>query len=204
MTISLNEVEAVAKRASRGAGLEWGLAEEAGKATRWLCEQGLDGCAALAEMLSNNRSRADFPEDGEWMGEGPLCPLFAGAVLSDRAVSLREGAIQLRQVASPAMLLPFVGLAARTLKHAVTLECDGIVAVTDGAVLSLSAPMPEQAERVYIRLGGTIEAPRDGASRASPDAETWQALNAFAHRTYAPATEESRLLGAGAGLSDND
>ena len=29
-------------------------------------------------------------------------------------------------------------------------------------------------------------------------------LNSLAHKTYAPATEESRLAGAGAGLSDND
>jgi hypothetical protein len=29
-------------------------------------------------------------------------------------------------------------------------------------------------------------------------------LEAFAQRTYAPATEASRMLGAGAGLSDND
>jgi hypothetical protein len=29
-------------------------------------------------------------------------------------------------------------------------------------------------------------------------------LNSYAHRTYAPATEASRLAGAGAGLNDND
>ena len=29
-------------------------------------------------------------------------------------------------------------------------------------------------------------------------------LGRFAHRTYAPATQESRLAGAGAGLTDND
>jgi len=29
-------------------------------------------------------------------------------------------------------------------------------------------------------------------------------LTRFAHNTYAPATEASRLAGAGAGLSDND
>ena len=40
--------------------------------------------------------------------------------------------------------------------------------------------------------------------RADPDPNDWAALLAFAHRTYAPATEESRLRGAGAGLSDND
>ena len=32
----------------------------------------------------------------------------------------------------------------------------------------------------------------------------FKALNEFAKKTYAPATEESRLAGAGAGLNDND
>jgi hypothetical protein len=34
--------------------------------------------------------------------------------------------------------------------------------------------------------------------------EIWEALGRFAHRTYVPATEASRLKGAGAGLTDND
>ena len=36
MNVSMNEVESMAKTAARGAGYSWGLAEEAGKATRWL------------------------------------------------------------------------------------------------------------------------------------------------------------------------
>ena len=40
MNLSLNEVEATAKKATRGAGYPWGLAEEAGKAVRWLCGAG--------------------------------------------------------------------------------------------------------------------------------------------------------------------
>ena len=36
MTYSLYEIEVTGKRAARGSGFSWGLAEEAGKATRWL------------------------------------------------------------------------------------------------------------------------------------------------------------------------
>ena len=35
-------------------------------------------------------------------------------------------------------------------------------------------------------------------------APAWSRLAAFAQRTFAPATEASRLAGAGAGLSDNN
>ena len=41
MSYSLNEYEALALRAARGAGLSWGLAEEAGKAVKILSSLGL-------------------------------------------------------------------------------------------------------------------------------------------------------------------
>jgi hypothetical protein len=41
-------------------------------------------------------------------------------------------------------------------------------------------------------------------SRVSVDLICLESLKQYAHRTYAPATEQSRLSGAGAGTSDND
>ena len=55
-----------------------------------------------------------------------------------------------------------------------------------------------------MTLGGQIDVATPIRSRAQPAPEAWATLNRLAHRTYAPATEESRLKGAGAGLSDND
>ena len=43
-----------------------------------------------------------------------------------------------------------------------------------------------------------------GAPIAPVDATSWSRLAVFAQRTFAPATEASRLSGAGAGLSDNN
>ena len=40
--------------------------------------------------------------------------------------------------------------------------------------------------------------------RACLSENQFKALNEHAYKTYAPATDESRLSGAGAGLSDND
>jgi len=40
--------------------------------------------------------------------------------------------------------------------------------------------------------------------RACLSEKQFKILNEYAYRTYAPATDESRLSGAGAGLSDND
>ena len=40
--------------------------------------------------------------------------------------------------------------------------------------------------------------------RACLSKKQFKILNDYAYKTYAPATDESRLIGAGAGLSDND
>ena len=48
---SLNEVDGYARRAARGAGLSGGWPEEAGRATRWLCNGGMPGVAVLVKAL---------------------------------------------------------------------------------------------------------------------------------------------------------
>jgi hypothetical protein len=45
-------------------------------------------------------------------------------------------------------------------------------------------------------------APGRATDTETRDSKTWSRLNSFAHRTYAPATEASQVLGAGAGLID--
>mgnify|MGYP001627830319 CR=1 FL=1 len=212
MNFALNEIEATAKRAARGAGLSWGMAEEASKAARWLCTQGFDGAAVLAAVLEQNDGKpaeALRPQSlqGAWQAEsGTLCPLFAGASLSDCAARLAEGRITMQAVSQPAMLLPFAAAAAAQLGQTVTLEWEGCAAVTDGKSVSVSgdALLPARTDGAAASLGGTLGTPAPQATRSTPDTAAWERLNRFARRTFAPATEASRLAGAGAGLSDND
>ena len=94
MTHSLNEIEAMAKKAARGAGLPWGLADDAGRAVRWLCARGLGAAEALAELLeqtdySDPVAHAPVALRGDWGSErGSLCPLAAGTTLGDFARGL--------------------------------------------------------------------------------------------------------------------
>ena len=243
MSFSLNEVGATAKRAARGAGYAWGLAEEASEATRWLCAQGLDGAAQLALLLEQglamtlddhktvtlkrpafnlkhpislfafDQRERQRPSDScsrpgalnsEWAGNGVLCPLITGALLSDRSDMLQDGPISIQNLAAPALLLPFAACAARSQKSVVTLATGAVSAATDGLQLAIEQEWPANVDHIEITLGGILTNPFQGATRAFPDAESWKTLNRFAHQTYAPATEDSRLLGAGADLSDND
>jgi hypothetical protein len=209
MSFSLNEMEATAKRATRGAGYSWGQAEEASKAARWLCAQGLDGAGVLARLLtlglaSDLAAHRPRKVDHSWRGVGELCPLSAGPLLSDSADLLKINPIEMQDVCAPELLLPFAANAARVLQCWVSIEFDGTLAVTDGDHLAVHGIFPVTARRVTVSQGDAPETLLNRHSRAQPTPGDWDILNRFAHRTYAPATEESRLLGAGAGLSDND
>ena len=212
MNLALIEVEAMAKKAARGAGYSWGMAEEAAKATRWLCAAGFDGVATLATVLQTVDGKNLSPMTpvtlgGEWQGSSDsLCPLAAGAALSDSTAFWADGGKTLSNVIAPLLLLPFAANAALNLKRLVTLSWQGAQLVTDGrnANASSEQSFPDQAETVQIQAGGTFTNPIPIRFRATPTNEDWATLERFAHRTYAPDTEESRLKGAGAGLSDND
>ncbi|SLN41882.1 hypothetical protein ROA7450_02030 [Roseovarius albus] len=209
MSYSLNEIEVTAKKAARGAGYSWGMAEEAGKAARWLCIQGQEGCATLAGFLGqiDGQDLSDHTPltlSVEWKAKSTLCPLTSGAALSDCAADLQSGEITLKEVIYPALLMPFAARAAVRLGRVVALECEGARAVTNGAELSLDGVFPTRTTQVVVSLQAEMPAALPRHTRGTPTPEDLATLSKFAHRTYAPATEESRLLGAGAGLSDND
>jgi hypothetical protein len=215
---SLNEVEAMGKRAARGAGLPWGLAEEAGKAARWLTEHGYPGAEQLADILTRNDKRdyADLaPQDvdGIWQAPcGRLCPLITGAALCDCAAEIADGrVIELGETAQPLLLVPYVAGAAKLTGAAITIAWDDVAVtlVSDGECIegdhrSLAA---RSTARVLCRLADSVDelsAPASLANEPAVPAATWNQLATFAQRTFAPATEASRLAGAGAGLSDNN
>jgi hypothetical protein len=213
MTHSLNEIEALAKKATRGGGYDWGIAEEIGKAVRWLASHGLPGAEALAAHL-DPQSHDGPPQalDGDWSSAtGALCPLTAGVTLNDCTDLLTAGHGQkMKNVTQPLLVVPFAAWAALHIKAPVTVVWDGVRATTngydlhiDGSEDDLSTPQTGVLECFIARDSQALAAP---GLRGNVGPDVWAELNTFAQRTYAPATEASRLLGAGAGagVSDND
>ena len=83
---SLNELEALARKAARGAGLPWGLAEDAGWAVRWLEARELPAATLLAHWLDRRPRSTPVPQrdKGIWTGgNAPLCPLVTGPMLAE-------------------------------------------------------------------------------------------------------------------------
>ena len=216
MTFSLNEIEALGKRAARGTGLPWGLAEEAGKAARWLTARGLPGPELLAEILTRNDGRshdelAPVSVEGVWRApSGRLCPLISGAALCDRAAAIAAGReIELGPTAQPLLLAPYAASAAKLTGTPLELSWAGAMLILTPEGVSIEGDhgsvTARSADSVRCRRAEKTVVPSPpGAPGRAVDAETWSRLNTFAHRTFAPATEASRLAGAGAGLTDND
>ena len=103
MSWSIGETSALALKATRGAGLSWGLAEEAAGAVAWLHERNLPGVAALCSYLG---AVAGHPSE-----DNPACPLLTGSAFSDGTITAPSGAgarIDLGRVLSPLLLLPFI------------------------------------------------------------------------------------------------
>ena len=203
MILSLNEVEALAKKATRGAGYSWGLAEEASKAVRFLCHRGLDGCGALADVLQRFDGVGveycvPFCENGLWQtNAGDMCPIYLGAALSDRADHVLVQPFRTSAVAQPFLLVPFAAQVACAITDTVTLTDGAVRIVTDGKQIAMQGSCDSRSTGVVLKKGGSLADPLIHSSRAVVEDAIWAQLNAFAHRTYAPATEESRAKGAG-------
>lgn len=218
MRCSLNEVQAAGLKAARGAGLSWGLAEDAGRAVRWLEARGLPGVPALGRSLVawDGMAPGRFQptvEGDDWSGGGEgLDGLLAGLALLDR-----RGAepVTLHHVANPLLLLP-------SLASLTTVQGAGLTMSVDGdrpldCQLWPAGPSEsarrlgeiDRARRVTVAPGAGQREPSgpvcslvDGSATIDDDA--WRVLEAFAQRTYVPESEESRLRGAGSGESDAD
>lgn len=212
LAVSFGEVEAISRKAARGAGMPWGLAEEAGVSVRAVTAWRLPGLDALAALLTRiDRRTADYqPHGGHHEFATPaglLCPIATGACLSDwpdRLVS-RE-AIVLPPVLSPLLLCPF--LATLADDGATRLEWEGGTLVCGNAGPCGPTPDAFVVDASPLRLARTA-APARAKRRAPPlgyqvRMSVWRALEGFAARTYVPASESSRASGAGAGTIDND
>ncbi len=215
MTRSLNEIEALCKRAARGVALSWGVSEEAAKAVRWLASHGVPGPRVFADYLGKIDSNDNAPQAPRTLAppwsaaSGALCPLLSGAALNDSVAMLDPvQGMTLTNVSHPLLFVPFVAWAAISENTVFSVSWANTKVVTDGFSLSLSDAQGDIDSTAPADVFWQSASPDQTLSAPDfrgdiPD-DIWAALSAYAHRTYAPATEESRRLGAGAGLSDND
>lgn len=203
MMWSLNEVTALARKAGRGAGQSWGMAEESGRVVNWLAARGVDGPGLLARLLEGQGGAARGPLIGaDWSNDGWLCPVMTGAALSDRAMVVND-TLRFQRLAIPLLMAPAVATAAQLRKIVLSLAWPAGGFVTDGRDLWISKAGDAAVTATMMVVARPSDPPLTCTARVPMTLETVAILNDFAARTYAPPSDTSRA-GAGAQGSDND
>lgn len=184
-----SELSALVTKAARGAGLSWGLAEEAGWAAEWLSRRGLPAAAWAAEWLAQ-------------AVEGRPTPVEVGVAITDAlpaAPSLFRGANLPDGMSAPGYLLPFL--------HRVAIRLGQAEIITP---LGLGARVQSDGTAVFgpgwsDRTAGwsVVSAGREVSSRAGAPASVIDCLQGLALRTTVPPSDTSRRQ-AGASSTDND
>ena len=230
MRLSLNQVEHGVRKAVRGAGLNWGLAEEAGRAIRWLESVDLPAVHQLAQHLeavarAESANLKIKPQSGAWKAiEGKTSPLMAGPSIVDWINGgnldtagddqLEDNQILvIEDVAFPMLYAGYAGVACAHSEKWVRLVWGDIKVYCspDGLGFSGNRGTLEVAEAVTLEV--QLIEPDElvmkvfwylSSHPCSVIPKDWKTVEMYAHRTYVEATEASRIAGAGAGLQDND
>jgi hypothetical protein len=215
MIVSRNEIESLALKAARGAGMSWGLAEESSIAAGWLAEHALPWADTLLGVLA----QADATSPPRIVGQAllpsrpgtRLCPIMTGGFLSD--LGLPASAMEIHDLLAPLWLAPFAASWAGPDQVVRLGWGDASLLVGRSAVAGADAvPAAIHATPFAKRVTMVLE-PMSGAPtyrrRIAPSGyavceEIWCALQEFERKTYVPASAQSRIAGAGAGLLDND
>lgn len=191
MTHALGEIRSLCTRASRAAGYDWGLAEEAGHAAAWLEAQGAPGGEALARLC-----------DLALGGPIRACPLRAGAALVDGPdAPPPEIALEL-----PLLFVPFLAR--------VCAKAEGWAFAWPGAagrvgresLLVSAGPEALLTARATVGIRRLPAAPEPAPRRIRAIAGAWTLarLEHVAARLLAPSDPVSRRFGAGAEGAEPD
>jgi len=202
--LSQNEWASLGEKAARGAGYDWGHAEEFGWALAELAGMGIDGSTVFCELLALFETDAitvpkRLSDLKPSANKAPLCPVVTGAALCDLGdLALESAALELGDVCYPIFLLPFLDrMSAQMGKRVLAFERDRQL-----------TPQNPDLQTGTIRLGTTQMATAKDRNvafqRIGIQAQAFEQLKSLGMRTTVPATEQSRAAGAGAGLTDND
>ena len=112
-------------------------------------------------------------------------------------------------VMQPLFIVPFVREASRYAGISLVVKWDDVTFTTNGHIThregmcrAIRALLTDTL-LCAVLSGAEIIGTLAKTNRCSVDESSWNTLLEYASRAYAPASEESRALGAGAGSDDN-
>ena len=201
---TLSEIDTTSKRATRGAGFSWGIAEEVGKNMRLLELYGLPGVKNLNKFLKDYKEK-QFQKitlilENNNSSKNPFCPITLGTNFIDQVNLLdKKSNIQISNLAFPILFIPFVSRASEIIGKKIFLKVDDkeFLLNLNQSIYSnyLKNEILENCNNINISFS---------ENNNSFNEDEWKELYKLSEDTFVEETESLKIGAAGAGLTDND
>lgn len=179
MMRSLNEISGMVLKAARGAGVPLGHCEDLAAAAGYIAATDPEALGIFGAVFGASHGIPTCTSQGDTTTISSGSVAIAGPLAVD-AIGAGARDVRLCNVSAPTLVFALFAVRGFAVSHRFE-GADLIVTTTSDA-----AP----------------PAPVVGPAVVSD--QLWQTLADFAAKTYVPASEASRMAGAGAGLTDND
>ncbi len=196
---SLYEIETTVKRVAKHQGLSWGIAEEAGKVVRILEQSELPGLESFNRLINTPYSGCIKKIDLQKNNQKNLCPIHFGLFFLDQSHHFKnQNHFQIESIQEPLLIIPFLIKSAQ--KNLITYNFSSSeinFSITPGLVTSFDQKkIPPQSNNITLDISNQRQQQYSD--------ETWNYLYQLSLETFVEESEEKKLSGAGAGLTDND
>lgn len=196
---SLYEIETTVKRSAKSQGLSWGISEEIGKSIRILEQSGLRGLESFKNIVDFGFDNLTKLTDINQKTTTHLCPIHFGIFFQDQS-HLKEmhQTFKFESLKEPLISIPFfIKAAKKNLIYFHIHSSELSISITPGEMTSINQnQIPTSINNFSIKV--TQQRQKQYSN------ETWEDLYQLSLETFVEETEEKKLSGAGAGLSDND
>ena len=201
---SLSEIDTVSKRATRGAGFDWGIAEEVGKNIRMLEMLGIAGIKNLNHYykikVKKNFEKINLIDKENKSNKLEYCPIIAGVSFLDQVRSLGSlSEIKFENIAFPILFLPFVSRASEIVGRKILLKVDNRTFLLNYNTSIYSNSLNEGVTTIGNKVVVKFLENQD-----SFEENEWKELYTLSEKTFVEENESLKQGAAGAGLTDND
>mgnify|MGYP001498874897 FL=1 len=200
---SFSEIDTVVKRATKGVGFNWGVAEEVGKNIKLLEMFGLPGLKNLNDYFNSLKSKKfqnlTFISNHD-QSKIPYCPIISGISFLDQVNELKELInIKIENMSYPILFLPFLSRASEVIGKKISFKFDENIFLFNfnQNIYSnyFSNKILENAKLTEINF---IE------NNNTFSQEEWDNLYKLSTNTFVEESDELKKSAAGAGLTDNE
>jgi len=201
---TLSEIDTTSKRAARGAGFSWGIAEEVGKNMRLLELYGLPGVKNLNKFLKVYKEKQfqkiTLISETNNANKNPFCPITLGTNFIDQVNLLdKKINIQISNLAFPILFIPFVSRASEIIGKRIFLKIE-----EKEFLLNLNQSIySNYLKNEILEIGNIIHISFIENNNSFNENE-WKELYKLSEDTFVEETESLKIGAAGAGLIDND